>query len=220
MDMAGTVITDGGIVISAFRRALEAVGTTPSEMQHAMRYAMETMGSPKAVVFRHLLGSDQRADVAMDAFAAAINEALAQGGVDEIPGARAALVELRRNGVKVCLTTGFSGEVQDAIVAKLSLHEVIDFWLAPTAAVRGRPYPDMVLTAALKAQVDDVREVAVAGDTTNDLWAGYRAGASIVAGVLTGSHGRAELQSAPHTDILESVRDFPDLILRKLVPTP
>jgi phosphoglycolate phosphatase len=70
----------------------------------------------------------------------------------------------------------------------------------------------MVLCAALRAAVDDVREVAVAGDTANDLWSGYRAGASVVAGVLTGSHDRAELERAPHTHILSSSVDFPAVV--------
>ena len=51
----------------------------------------------------------------------------------------------------------------------------------------------MILTALLRLEVDDVRHVAVAGDTASDLIAGSRAGAGVVAGVLTGAHARAEL---------------------------
>jgi len=214
IDMAGTVIKDDGIVMSAFRRALEAAGFGPSQVQPAMDYAYKTMGTPKSVVFGHLLASNEQVEVAMAAFADAIEEALADGKAQLLPGARDALVELRRNDVKICLTTGFSADVQQSIVEKLSLAELSDFWLAPTEQVRGRPYPDLVLAAALEAKVDDVKEIAVVGDTANDLWSGYRAGASVVAGVLTGSHSRAELEKAPHTDIIESVRDFPSLIAR------
>ena len=57
--------------------------------------------------------------------------------------------------------------------------------------------------------LDDVHAMAVAGDTANDLLAGWRAGAGVVAGVLTGAHGRAELEAAPHTHVLDSVADFP-----------
>jgi phosphoglycolate phosphatase-like HAD superfamily hydrolase len=35
----------------------------------------------------------------------------------------------------------------------------------------------------------------------------------VVAGVLTGAHGRAELAAAPHTHLLDSVADFPALCL-------
>jgi phosphoglycolate phosphatase-like HAD superfamily hydrolase len=71
----------------------------------------------------------------------------------------------------------------------------------------------MILMAVIRLGIGDVRSVAVAGDTASDLWAGSRAGAGIVAGVLTGAHGRAELEAAPHTHILESVRNLPVLVL-------
>ena len=212
IDMAGTVMNDNGVVLQAFRTVLQATGVKGAEFDAAMEYAHETMGSPKSVVFKHLLATDDRVDEAMAAFGAAIDEAIEEGLVTEIPGARDAMTDLLGAGVTVCLTTGFSAEVQTAIIDHLGWREVTSFFLAPGPDVRGRPYPDMVLTAALRARVDDVREVAVAGDTANDLWAGARAGASVVAGVLTGSHDRAELERAPHTHILNSIVDFPPLV--------
>ncbi len=211
--MAGTVINDDGTVLKAFHSALGAVGTKRHALDHAMGYALETMGLSKAVVFRHLLDSEEHVDQALAAFAAAMDQAMKNGEVSEIPGAAQVLADLRATGTTVCLTTGFSPEVQQAIIEHLGWHSLVDFALAPSGAVRGRPYPDMVLTAALRTSVDDVREVAVVGDTANDLWSGYRAGASAVVGVLTGSHGRAELERAPHTHILSSILDFPPLVL-------
>jgi len=214
IDMAGTVVNDGGIVLDAFRRALEAVGFEEQRFDQAMEYARETMGLSKAVVFKGLLGDDALVRQAVAAFDAAIELAISEGRVSEIPGARAAMDALRAGGAKVCLTTGFTDEVQRALVEHLGWEEVTDFFLAPSATVRGRPFPDMVLCAALRATVDDVREVAVVGDTANDLWSGYRAGASVVAGVLTGSHDRAQLERAPHTHILSSIVDFPAVLFQ------
>jgi phosphoglycolate phosphatase-like HAD superfamily hydrolase len=68
-----------------------------------------------------------------------------------------------------------------------------------------------VLEAVLRLRVDDVAAVAVAGDTVSDLVAGTRAGAAIVAGVLTGAHDRAALAGAPHTHILTSIAELPAL---------
>jgi phosphonatase-like hydrolase len=213
VDMAGTVMSDGGIVMDAFRYALETVGMRPDQFDDAMKYARETMGLSKAVVFKGLFDDDALVPRAVAAFDASIEGAIKEGRVTEIPGARAAMATLRSAGVKVCLTTGFTDEVQRAVIEHLEWADVIDFFLAPGAGVRGRPYPDMVLCAALRAGVDDVREVAVVGDTANDLWSGYRAGASVVAGVLTGSHDRSELEKAPHTHILSSIVDFPAVVL-------
>jgi phosphoglycolate phosphatase-like HAD superfamily hydrolase len=71
----------------------------------------------------------------------------------------------------------------------------------------------MILTAVLRLQIDDVHRVAVVGDTASDLLAGWRAGAGVVAGVLTGAHGRAELETVPHTHILSGVADLSGLVL-------
>ncbi len=206
-------MNDGGIVMDAFRSALEAVGVAEDRFEDAMKYARDTMGLSKAVVFKGLLDDDESVAQAVTAFDASVKGAIKDGRVWEIPGARAAMAALRAGGVKVCLTTGFTDEVQRAVIDHLGWADVTDFFLAPGLTVRGRPYPDMVLSAALRSPVDDVREIAVVGDTSNDLWSGYRAGASVVAGVLTGSHDRAELEKAPHTHILSSIVDFPAVVL-------
>ena len=104
---------------------------------------------------------------------------------------------LRGGGIKVCLTTGFSDEVQRAVIEHLGWDDVIGLLHSPERDGPRAPVPRHGPNPALRAQVDDVREVAVVGDTANDLWSGHRAGASVVAGVLTGSHKRAELQGAP-----------------------
>ncbi len=206
-------MNDGGIVMDAFRSALEAVGLGEERFEEAMKYARDTMGLSKAVVFKGLLDDDELVGRAVAAFDSSIQRAIKDGRVKEIPGARAAMAALQAGGLKVCLTTGFTDEVQRAIIDHLGWADVTDFFLAPGEKVRGRPYPDMVLCAGLRSPVDDVREIAVVGDTANDLWSGFRAGASVVAGVLTGAHDRAELERAPHTHILSSIVDFPAVVL-------
>jgi phosphoglycolate phosphatase len=212
VDMAGTVMRDDGVVIDAFASALRALGVEGPRFEQAMEYAHQTMGLSKGVVFKALLQQDDLVEQALAAFDAAIEAAIGQGRVTEIPGAGTALATLRAAGAQVCLTTGFTDKVQRAVIEHLGWDEVTDFFIAPSEGVRGRPYPDMVLCALMRAGVDDVRQVAVVGDTTNDLWSGYRAGASVVAGVLTGSHDRAELGRAPHTHIIGSIVDFPPLV--------
>ena len=76
----------------------------------------------------------------------------------------------------------------------------------------------MILTAVLRLRIDDVAEVAVVGDTSSDLVAGSRSGASMVIGVLSGAHSRSELAAAPHTHLIDSVAELPELLLDQ-VPT-
>ena len=116
LDMAGTLVADDGLVLQAFRVALDAAGLDGERLEEAMRYALATMGQAKSAVFEHLS-------------------------------------ELRSMHLGICLTTGFSPGLQAAIIEHLGWGDLVDFSLAPGPGLRGRPYPDMVLAAMLRAGV-------------------------------------------------------------------
>jgi len=215
LDMAGTTVADDGAVEEAFQAALDAVGLVAGDlMDDPAAYIRRTMGQSKITVFTKLLGGDRhRAESANAAFESAFDGAVGRGEVAALPGAEATLAALRAGGVRLCLTTGFSPATRDRIIAALGWEGMVDLLMSPADAGRGRPWPDMILTAVLRLRIDDVAEVAVVGDTTSDLLAGTRSGASIVAGVLTGAHSAEELATAPHTHLLESVAELPDLLL-------
>jgi phosphonatase-like hydrolase len=202
-------------VEEAFQAALDAVGLIAGDlMDDPGAYIRRTMGQSKITVFTELLGGDRhRAEAANTAFEVAFDQAVDRGEVVALPGAEDALRGLRAGGVRLCLTTGFSPATRDRILSALGWEGLVDLVLSPADAGRGRPWPDMILTAVLRLRIDDVAEVAVAGDTTSDLIAGTRSGASIVAGVLTGAHSAEELVQAPHTHLLESVAELPGLLL-------
>ena len=217
LDMAGTTVRDDGIVERCFEEALGDMGITVADARWPtfLDVVHETMGRRKIDVFRGLFGDEEEAQRGNAAFETAIMARIGRGEIEALPGAVDAIAELRARDVKVCLTTGFSGETQQALVDHLGWSDLVDLTLSPGGASgRGRPYPDLVLNAVLRMRIDDVRAVAVAGDTANDLLSGWRAGASIVAGVLTGAHSSAELAEAPHTHILPSVADLPAVVFQ------
>ena len=217
LDMAGTTVRDDGIVERCFEEALGDMGITVADARWPtfLDVVHETMGRRKIDVFRGLFGDEEEAQRGNAAFETAIMARIGRGEIEALPGAVDAIAELRARDVKVCLTTGFSGETQQALVDHLGWSDLVDLTLSPGGASgRGRPYPDLVLNAVLRMRIDDVRAVAVAGDTANDLLSGWRAGASIVAGVLTGAHSSAELAAAPHTHILPSVADLPAVVFQ------
>ena len=123
-----------------------------------------------------------------------------------LPGAERVLTGLRAAGIRVCLATGFSPSTRDAVLDALGWAGLIDLALSPADAGRGRPWPDLPLTALLRLGGGAVRELAVAGDTASDIESGLRAGAGLVAGVLTGSGSRAELEQAGAPHVLDSGR--------------
>ncbi len=214
LDMAGTTVADDGAVEEAFQRALDAVGLVAANlMDDPASYIRRTMGQSKITVFTELLGGDRHlAEQANIAFESAFDQAVDRGEVAALPGAADTLTWLRDAGMRICLTTGFSPATRDRIVGELGWDGLVDLTLSPVDAGRGRPWPDMILQAVLRLHIDDVAEVAVVGDTTSDLVAGSRSGASMVVGVLTGAHDRTELETAPHTHIIDSVADLPGLL--------
>jgi len=158
-------------------------------------------------------GDGPRAEQANKSFEVAYQTLIGAGRVAALPGAEAAIASLREAGRKVALTTGFSPATRDAILDAVGWRDLVDLVVSPGEGGRGRPFPDMILHSLLTLGTEAVADIAVAGDTTSDLLAGHRAGASIVAGVLTGAHDAATLATAPHTHILPNVTDLAELIL-------
>lgn len=214
MDMAGTTVSDDGLVEAAFLDALAArgVGEDDPRREGMLDYVRETMGTSKIVVFRALFPEEADAQAANAAFEAAYARRLDDGLVTPMPGAAETIAALRGAGVKVALLTGFSAETRDRLVAALRWEAVADLLICPAEAGRGRPYPDMVLGAFMRLGGEDVRDVAVVGDTAADVASGIHAGASVVAGVLSGADDAARLEAAGATHVLGSVAELPPIL--------
>jgi phosphoglycolate phosphatase-like HAD superfamily hydrolase len=112
----------------------------------------------------------------------------------------------------VCLATGFAPATRDALLDALGWRPIIDLALSPADAGRGRPWPDLPLTALLRLGGGAVSELVVAGDTASDVQSGLRAGAGLVAGVLTGAATREDLEKAGAPHILDSVTGLVPLL--------
>jgi phosphoglycolate phosphatase len=215
VDMAGTTVADDGLVVSAFESAATAAGVAEvgEERDRARQYVLDTMGQSKISVFRALFGTEGLAQRANAAFERAYDELIDEGRAEPIDGAAQAITRLREAGVRVALTTGFSGATQGKLLAALGWQSLADLVIAPGDGVRGRPYPDLILTALMRLEVDSVFNVATLGDTSSDIESGLRAGAALVAGTLTGAHNESQLRDAGATHVVDSITDFADLIL-------
>jgi phosphoglycolate phosphatase len=216
VDMAGTTVADDGLVVSAFESAATAAGVPESGEQRdsARQYVLDTMGQSKISVFRALFDTEELAQRANAAFERAYENLIDEGRAEPIDGAAEAITRLREAGVRVALTTGFSGTTQEKLLAALGWQSLADLVLAPGDGVRGRPYPDLILTALMRLDIDGVANVATLGDTANDIESALRAGAAVAAGTLTGAHNEEQLRAAGATHVVGSVSEFVDLILQ------
>jgi phosphoglycolate phosphatase len=217
LDLAGTTVGDIAMVERAFAEAIATQGIVPGTGAYAraMVHVHRSRGCPKIDVFRGIFpGNEAQAQAANLTFERSYEGALERAGLVPMPGVLEVLDKLRGTGIKLALITGFSRTTLSRVLGVLGWHDKIDLAISPEdAGGRGRPWPDMVLHAVLKMGVEDVRHVAVIGDSESDMLCGRRAGASIVAGVMTGVHSRERLLKGGATHILDSIADFPSLVL-------
>jgi phosphonatase-like hydrolase len=217
LDMAGTTVADDGTVMAAFTAAVTEQALPVAAFSQAMRDVRSSMGQSKIEVFRRILGDEAAAAKANASFEDHYGAAVGRGEVAAMPGAEETILALRDAGIRVCLNTGFAPVTRDAIISRLGWGSLIDLALSPADAGpwgRGRPWPDMPLTALLRLGGGAVSELAVAGDTGSDVACGLRAGAGVVAGVLTGAGSRDDLEQAGAPLILDTIAGLLPHVLR------
>jgi phosphonatase-like hydrolase len=215
LDMAGTTVRDDGLVERAFTTAVEGLGTLrgTAAYEEMLAVVRATMGQSKIDVFRRLFnGNEKVAWQANVAFEEAYGDQVRQGAIMPISGAIETITVLRKAGVKVALTTGFSQATQDAIVDALGWRDSVDLTICPSRGVRGRPYPDMVLVAAGRLDVEDMDAVVVVGDTPSDIMSGLSANAGLVLGVLTGVGDRRSLGEAGAMRTMGAIGELPGVL--------
>lgn len=216
LDMAGTTVTDDGLVLGAFERAWDRLHAAAGadRRAEAIAHVVATMGQSKIEVFRGLV-DEAGAHTLNTAFETALGELVAEGRVAPIPGARDAIDELKDQGRAVVLTTGFSRATADQVLEFMGWQSAADLVLTPADAGRGRPAPDLNLLAVIRTQASSVAALGVVGDTPADVRSAVNAGAGLVAAVLTGQHTSADaLRAAGAQHVLGSVAELPGLLER------
>ena len=213
--LLGVTADDGGILERAFTEAFATQGIVPGTAAYArsMVHVHQTRGQSAVDVFRALFpDAPGRAEAATLAFDRSYRLAVDRSGLAPMPGAAEALQQIRGSGVRVCFITGLSRGLLGLVLDTLGWWRQVDLVLCPEDAPRGYPWPDPMLCAMLRLGVTDVRETAYAGGTESGILCGRRAGAQIVAGILTGGHTRDRLQRAGATHLLGSFAELPNVL--------
>lgn len=213
-DMAGTTIDEGGAVYAVLRDAVERATGLQVPDDLLSRWSGTDKREAIVGILTGIGGDVARTDTIFAAFSDDLTAAYEADPPVLLPGIAETVEQLRAQGVKVALQTGYRLEVAQNLldVVGWKVGRDVDA-LATAEDVRAsRPAPYLVFRTMEATGVVDVRDVLVAGDTVNDVTAGTRAGARFVVGVLTGAHTVAELGAARHTHLLSSVADVPELL--------
>lgn len=216
LDMAGTTVDEHGDVYRALEGAVTATGATVSAED------LQTwMGADKTEAIAALMElggvqpSPQVVAAQFDHFRELLAAAYRQNPPVALPGVEEALQQLKSNGIKVALTTGFSRDVADPILKTLGWGvgegELLDAVVTSDEVAAGRPAPYMIQRVMELTAVQNVRTVVAGGDTVVDLQAGHNAGV-LPLGVLTGALTREQLEAQPHEWVLDGVKDLPAVI--------
>ncbi|MER7281140.1 HAD-IA family hydrolase [Dactylosporangium sp. NPDC000244] len=211
LDLAGTTVVDDGLVELSFERAFDRVLPGDPGRAAALEHVRVTMGQSKIEVFRAIADEDT-AQRLNRAFEDAYAEQVAEGRCAPIPGAEDTVRQLRERGLAVVFTTGFGRATADAVVDALGWRSLADAVLTPADAGRGRPAPDLPLTALLRTRASAVSALVVVGDTESDAASGVAAGAGLVVGVRTGGREERALLAAGAHAVIGSVAELPALI--------
>jgi phosphonatase-like hydrolase len=214
-DIAGTIIEDHGEVVRAFSRALEKNGI-PFHGDELKQWK----GAAKREVIRHFIEEwkpDSKIPELVDATYVSFRDELRRLYREElkpVAGADGTFAWLRDQGIKMASTTGFYREESELILESTGWTHVFAANVSSSDVRQGRPAPYMIFHAMEAAGVRSVKEVLNIGDTPLDLQSGANAGLAAVVGVLTGAHDRGSLEREPHTHIIDSVAELPDLMTR------
>ena len=115
---------------------------------------------------------------------------------------------LRENGVKIFLNTGYSCDIQESIIESLNMKEFIDDYISSEQVPKGRPRPFMIDKLMMNNNINFTSQVIKFGDTPNDIKEGINAGCYQSVGVLSGASDYNTLYKAGARKIIDSVMDI------------
>lgn len=224
-DMAGTTVKDQHEVEACFAKAADETGLKVNATQ-----ILAMQGYSKIEVFS-LLWRETAPNLTEEelykkvqnsylVFCKILEEYYLNTPIFPTEGCLEIFEYLKKNEIKIALTTGFYRKVTNIILQKLgwldglnasyigSNSSVIDVSIASDEVAFGRPKPDMIFKAMQLLAIEKASEVISIGDTPSDLAAGKSAGCFKAFGLTNGTHSQAQLLDYESDGLFQSLVDF------------
>ncbi len=216
-DMAGTTVKDKNFVGLAFQKAMESYG-----YEIAVEEVNPIMGYEKPVAIKMMLEGHEPdrskitekliADIHTNFVSGMIEFYSTSRDIQPLPHVEETFQELRNNGIKIALNTGFSRDIADVIIGRLAWENKIDMLVASDEVVNGRPYPDMINKIKAELGIESSEDVAKVGDTEVDVNEGINAGCKYVIGVTTGAFTREALLPYSPTHVIDDISEVLEIL--------
>jgi phosphonatase-like hydrolase len=211
-DIAGTTVRDTGNVAKAFIDAFNEFN-----IDVPVTTVNQVMGFRKIDAIRMLLPgvNDLLAEQIHEAFTRNMI-ALYENDPDltPLPAVETIFQQLKQQGVKIALNTGFTRAVTNTILQRLQwrVPETIDMVVCSDEVPEGRPQPFMIKTIMKQMKITDSKNVVKVGDTKVDVEEGRNAGCGLVVSVTTGAYTRSELELYQPDGIIDSMAELPEIL--------
>jgi len=214
-DMAGTTVDEQGIVYETLFNVMNKNGLGVQwEEMHPWH------GASKIKVIEHFatrnkpdsmseMGLAKHVDKMHDQFVHDIKVAYFEKDILKLidPNLPNFIDNLRNNGIKFALNTGYPVDIQEAIMKKLNMFDFCDGYVS-AQQVGGRPKPYMIQKLMYDLDIDNCLDVAKAGDSVADIGEGIKAGVGFNIGVLSGADDEKTLRDAGAMVIVNKVTDI------------
>lgn len=197
-DMAGTIINEKGIIYDAIENTLNLIGYNVEQSEKETWYGKDKREVLYNHVHKHAISVpdiDFIVNTAEDLLITELEKQyFSDSNIELMEGVTDLFDELRINGTKVALNTGYPKNLQQKIIQNFNLEGRIDAYISSEQVKYGRPYPFMIHNLMHQCEIETVSSVAKIGDTVNDILEGKNAGCGLTIGVLSGAGKKEQLE--------------------------
>lgn len=214
-DMAGTTINEQNVVYKSLHKSINKFGINVSlDLVLSIGAGKEKHQAIKDILSHLNIQNANTSELIFQDFKQILNKEYLTCTVEPIEGVEAVLQNLKKEGIKIVLNTGYNSEVANTLLEKLNwkLNEQYDALITADDVERGRPFPDMILKAMQLFGIEKASKILKAGDSAIDIEEGKNAGCGITVGVLSGAQTRAQLEAAKPDYILNSLASLYNLV--------
>jgi phosphonatase-like hydrolase len=211
-DMAGTTVNEGGIVYKTLYNTIKGydIYIEPDDMKN-------WYGVNKTEVLQHFINTDNEYkdnDAILPQMLNSFKKNLKKNYFEDKsvklmdPGLPDLFNSLRERGIKIALNTGYSVDIQEALIDSLNMRDFIDGYISSESVPHGRPEPFMIQELMKRFNITDSESVVKVGDSINDILEGKNAGCFKSIGVLSGAESKDKLLDAGADLVINSVMDL------------
>jgi phosphoglycolate phosphatase len=203
-DLIGTTVEDHGQVSGAFTDALNEY-----DIQIDQERLQYLRGASKRQAIQMLVpresGYVEKIDKIYVSFCEHLKGRYSED-VGSVSGTEETFGWLRSQNVKIAINTGLDHRTTNVILAELNWSEgTVDTVVCGDDVLLGRPAPYMIFRCMENTGTFSVHRVVNVGDTMLDIEAAHNAGVRYNVGVLSGAHGREQLEQFKSTVLIDSI---------------